>query len=495
MSNHRIPEGFLLGASTSSYQIEGSRDADGAGESIWDEFCRRPGAVDRGEDGAQACGSYAQPERDVAHLAQLGLNAYNFSTGWNRVMPNGTGAPNSAALDHYERFVDQLLAAEIAPVLTLNHWDMPQALMKLRGKFDATEPGRKRGGADPIPARGGWMSRDCIDAFAEYTAAVAGRLGDRIAYWVPQSEPWIVQLLGYHLGLHAPGIADLARSVVAGHHVMLSQGVAADVLHSMLPNAQVGASPNLLPCIPATDSPADAAAAWASDGYCNRWILDPLFGRGYPADMRALWEAVLRRQGVPFTLDDVILPGDEDAIGGRLDFLGVNFYERRICAAVPVGDDGLPTDERDFPWKLLDPPASSARTDLGWEVTPNTLTDLLKRVHNEYDAPRIIITENGAAYYDEPGPDGRVRDTRRIDYLRAHLAAVLDARAAGVRVEGYLTWSLLDNFEWAMGYKPRFGLVHVDYATGKRTVKDSGRFIAEVTHTRSLPDVGWRPAD
>jgi len=483
-ANTSFPPDFLWGVATSAYQIEGRRDL--AGESIWDEFTRRPGAIEGGGTGARACESFDNPERDIAHLKELGVNTYRFSVGWSRIMPDGH-TPNQAALDHYDRFVDRLGEEGITPLVTLNHWDMPEALMSLRGPFDTDEPGRQVAGAKPRPARGGWLSRDCVGAFAKHTEAVAGRLGDRVNTWVTQCEPWVVQLLGYQLGIHAPGIADLARSVVAGHHFMLGHGAAADVLHGLNPNAQVGTTPSLYPCYPATDTPEDRAAAWGSDGYVNRWFLDPQFGKGYPADMRAIWEAVLRRQSVPFALDDVILPGDEDAIAHRADFIGVNFYTRRVLAAVPTGPDGLPTDGRDFPWAVVGPQGDVSRNDDSWEVVPSALTDLLLRLHNDYNAPRLIITENGGLYGDGLTHDGRVHDNRRIAYLRTHLQAILDARAQGARVDGYMCWSLLDNFEWAMGYRPRFGLYHHDYATNTRTLKDSGIFYAEVTRTNKIP--------
>ncbi|QAY71650.1 glycoside hydrolase family 1 protein [Xylanimonas protaetiae] len=484
-----FPPDFLWGVATSAYQIEGSRQADGAGESVWDEFCRRPGAVEGGGDGSRACESYDNPERDLAHLTDLEVKAYRFSLGWSRIMPTGWGAPNATALDHHDRFVDRLLDLGITPLVTLNHWDMPQALMDLRGPFDTDVPGRQIGGAAPRPARGGWLARESVDGFAQYTEAVADRIGDRVSDWITQNEPWIIQLLGYQLGLHAPGIADLARSVVAGHHVLLGHGAAADILHARNPRARVGTALSLFQCYPATDTEADRVAAWGSDGYVNRWYLDPLYGKGYPAEMRAVWEAVLRRENAGFTLDDVIRPGDEDAIAGRSDFLGVNFYTRRVCAAVPTGADGLPLDDRDFPWQVVGPSGDVARTDEGWEIAPDTFRDLLVRLHTDYGAPRILITENGGVFGDTPTHDGQVHDNRRIAYLRSHLQAILDARAAGARIEGYMQWSLLDNFEWALGYRPRFGLVHVDYATGARTLKDSGRFYAGVARTGTIATV------
>ena len=295
-------------------------------------------------------------------------------------------------------------------------------------------------------------------------------------------EPWIIQLLGYQLGLHAPGIVDLAGSVVAGHHVLLGHGRAADAIKQVVPGAQVGVALSLFPCEPATGSQADREAAWASDGYVNRWYLDPLHGRGYPKDTRELWDGILLREGADFTLDDVILPGDEEQIAGRTDFVGVNYYTRRVCAAAPV------TAERPFPWAVVGPTGDAPRTDEGWEVRPESFDALLRRLHDEYGAPRIMITENGGVYGDAPTHDGKVHDSRRIEYLRSHLRAVLSAREAGVDVFGYMQWSLLDNFEWALGYRPRFGIVHVDYTTGRRTPKDSALFYAQVVRSGVVPD-------
>ncbi len=454
-----FPPDFLWGAATSAYQIEGYRDADGAGESVWDVFCRRPGAIEGGADGSHACGSYGSPERDVALLTELGLNAYRFSVGWSRVLPTGRGPANSAALDHYERCVDGLLAAGIEPVLTLNHWDMPQALM----------------------ADGGWVGRGSVAAFGTYAAAVAGRLGDRVTWWITQNEPWIIQLCGYQLGLHAPGVADLAASVVAGHHVLLGHGVGADAIHAVVPGARIGVAFALFPCEPASDRPEDRAAARGSDGYVNRWYLDPVAGRGYPADMREHWGQALAAAGAPTALEDAIRPDDEAAIGGRADFTGVNFYTRRLCRAAPVGPD------RPFPWTVVAPPAGAARTDEGWEVHPDSLRDLLIRLRDEYADPVILITENGGAFGDGPTHDGRIHDARRAAFLRGHVDAVAQARAAGVDVRGYLHWSLLDNFEWALGYRTRFGLAYTDYPTGRRIIKDSGRAYADLVRAARRP--------
>jgi beta-glucosidase len=450
----QFPDGFLWGAATSAHQIEGSHDADGRGESVWDVFARRPGAIEGGGDASIASGSYRRWQEDIGLLGDLGLNAYRFSIGWSRVMPDGTGRVEERGLDHYERVLDELLARGITPLVTLNHWDMPQALMADRG----------------------WVGRSSVSAFAEFTEAVAGRIGDRVKWWIPQNEPWIIALLGYQLGLHAPGIADLADSVAAGHHVLLAHGAAADILHQHA-GAQVGSALSLFPCDPASDSEEDAAAAVGSDGYVNRWYLDPLLGTGYPEDMREHYERAI---GHPL---DVIRDGDEALIGGRSDFLGVNYYTRRVMAAAEAGG------ARPFPWRVVGPSGDVERTDEGWEVAPDSFRQLLVRLHRDYPGVPLFITENGAVIGDAPAHDGRVHDVRRQRYLVSHVNAVAEAMAEGVDVRGYMHWSLLDNFEWSLGYRPRFGLVHVDYASGARTIKDSGRLYSQIAKTGRVPEL------
>jgi beta-glucosidase len=450
-----FPRGFLFGAATSAYQVEGSQDADGRGRSVWETFCARAGAVEGGGDGSRACDSYRQWSRDVDLVAALGLSAYRFSVSWARVLPDGRGRIEPRGLDHYERFVDALLDRGVTPVLTLNHWDMPEALM----------------------ADGGWSGRSTVDAFTDFAVAVADRLGDRVGWWITHNEPWIIALLGYHLGLHAPGRRDLRAAVAAGHHLLLAHGAGADAIHARHPEAKVGCALSLFPCDPATNDPADRAAAWGSDGYVNRWYLDPLLGTGYPADMWAHYERALGGG-----LDAIIRPGDVERIGGRSDFLGVNYYTRRVVAAAPVGPD------RPFPWRVVGPSGDVARTDEGWEVAPDHLRGLLIRLGRDHPGVPVMITENGGVYGDAPTHDGRVHDERRITFLLGHLRAVAEAIDAGVDVVGYLHWSLLDNFEWALGYRPRFGLVHVDYPSGRVTVKDSGHVYAGIAATGRLPE-------
>ncbi len=449
-----FPPDFLWGAATSAYQTEGSLDADGRGPSVWDGFCARPGAIEGGGDARFACDSYRRWRDDIDLLDRLGMRAYRFSIAWPRILPDGNGRVESRGLDHYERIVDELLGRGIQPVVTLNHWDMPEALL----------------------ADGGWMARSSVDAFAEYAAVVAGRLGDRVPWWITQNEPWIIQLLGYQLGLHAPGLRDLRGSLAAAHHLLLGHGAAVDAMRP-LTGGRIGVALNLLPCVPATGSDANAAAAQASDGYVNRWFLDALLGDGYPDDTRQLWERTIGS-----SLDDIVHDGDEAAIAGRSDFLGVNFYTHRVVAAA------APEPEHPFPWRVVAAPGPIERTDEGTEIVPAAFGDLLVRLHREHPGIPIMITENGAIYGDSPTHDGRVHDVRRIRYLREHLAAMGDAMAAGAPVVGYLHWSLLDNFEWALGYRPRFGLVYVDFRTGERIVKDSGIHYSQIARSARMPE-------
>lgn len=437
-----FPADFLWGAATSAYQTEGALHVDGRGPSVWDSFATRPGAIEGGGDAAIATDSYRRWRDDVELIGDLGLRAYRFSTAWSRVVPDGRGTINAAALDHYERFVDALLEKGVEPVLTLNHWDMPDALMD----------------------EGGWLGRGSVDAFTHYATAVAERLGDRVPWWITQCEPWIVQLLGYQLGIHAPGLADLPSSVRAGHHILLAHGAAYDAMRS-LTTGRIGAGPNLLPCVPASDSEEDRLAAIGSDGYVNRWYLDPLFLGTYPDDMREHWERVAG----PL---DFIRDGDLAQIGGRMDFLGLNFYSRRVMKAAEPGPN------RPFPWQVVRAPEESRLTDEGTEIVPGALTELLVRLKTEYPEVPILVTENGLVSNETPEHDGRVHDVRRIRFLRAHVEAMAQALAQGVNLVGYLHWSLLDNFEWALGYRPRFGLVYVDYPTQTRIPKDSAHHYA-----------------
>jgi beta-glucosidase len=426
---HVFPLDFVWGAAVSAYQVEGAVDADGRGESIWDRFSSTPGKVVNGDSGAVACDSYHRYREDVKLMEQLGLNAFRFSVAWPRILPAGRGRVNAAGLDFYDRLVDELLAADIEPFVTLYHWDLPQALEE----------------------KGGWPVRPTAEAFAEYVEVVSERLGDRVRHWITQCEPWVISWLGYGLGEHAPGRRSEADALAAAHHVLLGHGLAADVLRRRSAQAKVGITIDLVAFHPHTDSEVDRAAVTRADGSRNRWILDPVLRGEYPTDMLEAFAPILP------TIED----GDLAAISTPLDFLGVNYYTRTVVRANP--DDGSPVavDGHEV-----------ERTDMGWEVYPHGLYELLVRLRDDYELPRLYVTENGAAYSDRRD-NGRVDDPRRVSYVARHLDAIARAIDDGIPVHGYFLWSLLDNFEWAFGYSRRFGIVYVDYETLERVPKTS----------------------
>ncbi|WP_254239039.1 GH1 family beta-glucosidase [Allokutzneria sp. A3M-2-11 16] len=444
MKAKRFPDGFVWGASTSAYQIEGAVDADGRGESIWDRFSRVPGAVGNGDTGDPACDHYNRWRDDVSLMSELGLSGYRFSLAWPRLFPEGTGKPLQAGIDHYDRLIDALLEKGITPLVTLYHWDLPQALQDI----------------------GGWRNREVVERFADYASTCFDAFGDRVKDWVTQNEPWIVGVLGHQLGIHAPGEKDLRGTVVAMHHLLLSHGRAVQALRASGSDGRAGVAFSLFPHYPASDRPEDIGASEASDGYVNRWFLDPVLRGSYPEDMRQHYERLIG----PL---DMIRTGDLDVIGSGSDFIGVNYYSPRLMRADP--------EREPFGWAVADVPEGEPVTDAGWHIAPSALTDLMLRLHNDYGDISIVITENGGVFNDAP------HDARRIEFLRDHLDALHKAIEAGVPVRGYFHWSLMDNFEWAMGYAPRFGLVHVDYETQARTVKDSGRYYAQIARTNELP--------
>ena len=424
----RFPPDFVWGVATSAFQIEGAAQADGKGESIWDRFCRRPGAIADASDGDLACDHYYRLDADLDLIAALGVDAYRFSVSWPRVQALGQGAWNEAGLAFYERLVDGLLARGVQPYLTLNHWDLPQALQ------DA----------------GGWANRATVQHFVAYALGIHQRLGHKLAAITTHNEPWVMAKLGHEDGVFAPGICDRAVAMQVSHHLLLSHGLALQALRAAGCRAKLGIVLNLSPVQPATDSPADAAQAWLEDGLLLRWYLDPLFHGRYPAD-------VLQHLGSDAPR---IESGDLQAIQAPLDFLGINYYSRAVVSA------GEPFDVQR---------SGLALTDMGWEVYPEGLTDLLLRLHRDYAVPPIFVTENGGAFRDDV-VDGQVHDADRSDYIASHIGAVGAALSQGVPMAGYMVWSLLDNFEWASGYAKRFGIVHVDYPTQRRTLKASARW-------------------
>jgi len=452
MSEHRFPEGFLWGVATSAHQIEGAFHEGGRGESIWDRFAATPGNITDGSDASIACDHYHRWREDIDLMRLLGVGAYRFSVAWPRIVPDGTGAVNEAGLDFYDALVDALLENGIQPFVTLYHWDLPQTLQD----------------------RGGWGIRDTAEAFARYAAEVTRRLGDRVKSWITHNEPWCIAILGHEQGEHAPGHRDPAEALRVSHHVLLSHGWAAAAIRENAPDAEVGIVLNLVPVVPLRADASDREASRSFDGEFNRWYLDPLFRGRYPAD--AVEDRIRRGH-----LDGAELPfaieGDLDAISTPLDFLGINYYSRVVIKA---GARGEPVSVGMVPKEEL--------TDMGWEVYPQGLHELLLRIDREYGPKKIYITENGAAFPDDVEIGGRIRDARRIDFLRGHVTAAHRAIADGVPLMGYFVWSLLDNFEWAHGYTKRFGLYRVDYPTQRRIARDSSFWYHDVVARNAVDD-------
>jgi beta-glucosidase len=443
---------FTWGVSTSAYQIEGGRGPGLTGESIWDRFAAAPGATHGGVDGARVSDHYHRVAEDVALMERLGIDAYRFSIGWTRVIPDGSGGISTAGLGFYDRLVDLLLDHGITPYPTLYHWDLPQ----------------------PLQDRGGWPDRATVDGFVHLTDTVTGTLGDRVVNWITHNEPWVAAMLGHMEGTHAPGLRDWGAALAAGHHLLLSHGRAASLIRANVPGARVGIALDCRPAAPATA--ADEAAARHFDGFRNRWFFDPVFGRGYPQDVL---DEYIRRGRITGPMPGFVLPGDLEEIAAPLDFLGLNYYTSLRVRSRSDENEG--TGVGPGP----DPP--HGHTEMGWPITPEALTEFLARIHAEYRPPEILITENGASFSDGPAPDGAIHDDRRIDYLRSHIEAVGAARTAGVPVNGYFVWSLLDNLEWALGFTQRFGLVWVDFDTGARIPKDSYHWFRRLIAQRAVP--------
>ncbi|WP_139415437.1 GH1 family beta-glucosidase [Agromyces laixinhei] len=470
-----FPTDFLFGAATAAFQIEGAAFDDGRTASIWDAFCRVPGAVVNGDDGDVACDHYHRMPQDVALMRELGLSSYRFSSSWSRVQPDG-GPVNAKGLDFYSRLVEELLGAGIKPWLTLYHWDLPQTLEEA----------------------GGWANRDTAFRFRDYALAMHDALGDRLDVWTTLNEPWCSSFLSYTAGAHAPGRQDVAAGLAAGHHLLLAHGLAVQALRERDDDLELGITLNLTVAEPVDPTnPGDVDAARRIDGQFNRFFLDPIFRGEYADDLLA--------DVGHLGLDAVVQPGDLDVISAPIDTLGVNYYHGEYVSERPAEHPLLvqaPTDRAirsPFPAAdgVFNHPRGLPLTAMEWEVQPDGLRDLLVRVHEDYAASagvRLFVTENGAAYDDAPTTDAsgemRVHDAERTEFLEAHLGAILDAIDEGVPVHGYFYWSLMDNFEWAWGYDKRFGLVRVDYDTQVRTVKDSGLAYAAIIRDRALAGPG-----
>jgi beta-glucosidase len=450
-----FPKEFVWGAATSAYQIEGATREDGRGESIWDRFARSDSRIEDGSNADVACDHYHRWKEDVALMKRLGLRAYRFSVAWPRVFATGRRFVNAPGLDFYDRLVDGLLAAGITPFATLYHWDLPQALQD----------------------EGGWTRRATAEAFVDYADVVSRRLGDRVKGWITHNEPWCAGLVGNQVGRHAPGLRDWSTALTVSHHLLLSHGWSVPVIHRNAPGAEVGITLNLSPVTPASDSAADADAARHLDGYQNRWFLDPLYRAEYPADMCADYHAL---GYIGSTEPSFVRDGDMRAIATRTDFLGVNYYNRTVARS-----ERTPESENHPRAVFLAP--ESEWTDMGWEVYPAGMFDLLSHVNREYAPPKIYVTENGASYGEGPDARGRVPDAKRVSFVRDHLLAARRSIDAGVPLAGYFLWSLLDNFEWERGYTQRFGITWVDFLTQERIPKDCALWYSGVIAENAVP--------
>lgn len=441
---YSFPENFAWGAATASYQIEGAWNDNGKGESIWDRFSHTPGKVENGDTGDIACDHYHRWQEDIILMKEIGLKAYRFSIAWPRIFPSGRGEVNQAGIDFYSQLVDALLEAGIKPFVTLYHWDLPQALQD----------------------EGGWPKRKIVDAFVEYADLVSRVLGDRVKNWITLNEPWVSAFVGHEEGRHAPGIKDMHTAVAASHHLLLSHGLAVPKIRENSPDANVGITLNLSPHEPASPSIFDRKATIWGDGYLNRFFLDPLVGRGYPQDIVNNFGSAME-----FAQRD-----DLDTIAVPIDFLGVNYYTRKIARSEVVSEG------ENEPCTVF---RGDEITEMDWEVYPEGLYNLLGRMHFDYNFPAIYITENGAAFKDQV-VNGEVDDPQRLSYIKRHLKQVHRAIEVGVPVKGYFVWSLMDNFEWAHGYTKRFGIIYIDYETQQRIPKSSAKWYAQVIRANAV---------
>jgi beta-glucosidase len=440
MTTYKFPHNFLWGAATAAYQVEGAWNEDGRGESIWDRFSHTPGNVSNGDTGDIACDHYHRYEEDVALMRRLGLRAYRFSTSWSRVLPTGRGRINPKGLDFYDRLVDRLCAANIEPLLTLYHWDLPQALQD----------------------EGGWDNRNTAYAFADYAALMVKRLGDRVKYWTTFNEPSVITYIGFITGEHAPGFKDQRMAYQVAHHLMVAHGLGVQAIRAAKPDLNAGIVLNLWPAEPASDSAEDVAAADKFWNESETLFLDPIFKGHYPP---AVYDKI--GSDMPKIHD-----GDLALIAQKLDYVGINYYSRHVVSAKG---------------ELKEIPGSEY-TEMGWEVCAPALRRMLVKINREYNLPPIIITENGVAFKDEVSADGKIHDPRRIEYLKNHFIQTRLAMLDGVDVRGYMVWSLMDNFEWGHGFSKRFGLTYTDYVTQQRIVKDSGEWYANVIRTNEVSE-------
>jgi beta-glucosidase len=430
-----FPEDFAWGVASSAYQIEGAWKVDGRGESIWDRYVHSPGNVKDGSTGDVACDHYYRWPEDVAIMKSLGIRWYRFSISWPRILPDGHGQINQKGLDHYSQLVDGLLEADVTPLPTLYHWELPVALQET----------------------GGWPERETVAAFAELAHVVSRHIGDRAKHWITHNEPWCSSMLGHQVGIHAPGWRNWYAALRSAHHLLLSHGLAVQSIRANVPDSEIGIALNFEPAVPASPNPTDYHAARRWDGYFFRWFLDPLYGRRYPADMAHHYK-------------------DKGRLPDGLDFVDEGDFDiiARAGSDQEYQDNGIFSE-----------PAQN-QTEMGWDINPDMLYNLLNRLYFEYRIPNLFVTENGCSYLDGPDENGRIADWRRIAYLRDHLIAVHRAIQNGVPVTGYLQWTLLDNFEWSLGYTQRFGIVYVDFDDQRRILKDSAYWYQDVIVANGL---------
>jgi len=441
----RAGRDFLWGTATAAYQIEGAYNADGKGPSIWDTFTHTPGKIERSETGDVACDHYHRWEQDLDLMAEMGLRAYRFSLAWARIIPEGRGTLNGAGLDFYDKLVDGLLARNIVPFITLYHWDLPQALQD----------------------KGGWQNRDTALSFVDYADVVTRKLGDRVRNWITLNEPFIVADHGYVTGVHAPGLSDLALFLPVTHHLLLAHGLGLQPIRENVPGSQVGIAFSLAEMQPATDRSEDIEATTIADAYLNEAHLGAVLRGAYPEPIAGLMP------------EEIVQSGDLAAINGKTDLIGINYYMRLLVRAQTNAPGFTIADWHPGP-----------RTEMGWEVYPEGLGHWVRRIAQEFPDHDIYITENGTAYPDVLDDEHHVNDLQRIAYLRDHTRAALEAMAAtNARLKGYFVWSFMDNFEWAVGFRPRFGLVYTDYATQTRYIKESGRWYSRLIEAGAPDDV------
>lgn len=437
---------FVFGVATSSYQIEGATAEDGRTPSIWDEFCKIPGKVYKGQNGDVTCDHYHRYKEDVRLMKEIGVDSYSFSIAWSRIFPDYQKY-NEKGMEFYKKLIDELRKNDIEPAVTLYHWDLPLWAYN----------------------RGGWLSRDSVKWFQDYATKVFKELNASVKIWVTHCEPFCSSMLGYCFGIHAPGHKNLREALTAAHHILLSHGLAVESFRDLsFSESNIGIKINLTPSYPASNSKEDVEASYRSDGLANRWFLDPIFKSSYPEDMKKIYSNLVGAL-------DFIKDGDLEKISSKIDFLGLNYYTRVLTKFVQ--DSKI--NYQDFPGNLK-------KTEMGWEICPEVFYDLILRLRKEYTRIPIYITENGAAFDDFLTEEKRIHDTERIDYVRRHLEKIAELNGQGADIRGYFLWSLLDNFEWAYGYSKRFGILYVDYNTQDRIFKDSALWYREVIQNRAI---------